>query len=68
MLVWLAASFAAANAALFWEPCPFGISCAAAAKKKNLLPATAGAVLGYALADGGSLRYPRRCCSVPRQS
>lgn len=58
MLVWLAASYAAANAALFGNLAPFGISCAAAAQKKNLLPAAAGAVLGYTLAGGGSLRYP----------
>jgi len=58
MLVWLAASYAAANAALFGNLAPFGISCAAAAKKKTLLPATAGAILGYTLAGGGSLRYP----------
>lgn len=59
MLLTFLAGFALANATLFSAIAPFGAAYAAAVPKRRTTAATAGAVLGYALASAsvGNMKY-----------
>ncbi len=59
MAVWCMLSFAAANAYLFGGLAPFGAAAVAAARRRDSIAATLGAVIGYAISKSpeNNMRY-----------
>lgn len=57
--IWIVISFAAANASLLGELAPFGAAAVAAAKRRDAVGATFGAIMGYifSMSTGNNARY-----------